>query len=50
MDNFTQYIIAIIAIVIAALLIKRFVSCLIRSIVTIVLMAILAYLYYAYFR
>lgn len=43
-----HYIIAIIAIIIAVILIKRVVSCLFRSIVTIALMVILAYLYYTY--
>ena len=44
----TQYIIGIIAIVIAFILVKRFVSCLIRSVVTLVLLAVLAYLYFNY--
>lgn len=48
MDNFTLYVVAIVAIIIAAILVKRFVSCLFRIIVTVVLMAILAYLYFAY--
>lgn len=44
-----QYIIAIVAIIIAALLIKNVVSCLFRTIVTLALMAVLAYLYFTYF-
>ena len=44
----TQYIIGIIAIIIAVVLIKRFVGCLVRSAVTIVLVAVLAYLYFHY--
>lgn len=50
MDNFTLYIVAIVAILIAAILIKRFVSCLFRSIVTIILIIILAYLYFTYLQ
>ncbi len=44
----TQYIIGIIAIIIAVVLIKRFVGCLVRSAVTIALVAVLAYLYFHY--
>ena len=44
-----QYIAAIVAIIVAILLLKRFVSCLMRSIITLALMAILAYLYFTYF-
>lgn len=46
----TQYIVAIIAILIAFILIKRFVSCLFRTIVTVILVAILAYLYFFYLQ
>ena len=38
------------AIIIAFLIIKRAVTCLVRSIVTLVLMAVLAYIYYMYLR
>ncbi len=44
----TQYIIAILAIIVAILLIKKFVGCMIRTIITFVLIAILIALYYAY--
>lgn len=44
------YGIAIIAIIIAVILLKRFVSCLFRIIVTVVLMAILGYIYWMYLR
>ncbi|MBR4572485.1 MAG: hypothetical protein IKO28_03600 [Prevotella sp.] len=42
-----NYIIAIVAIVIAFLLIKRFVGCVFRIIVTLILCAILAYCYFS---
>ena len=42
----TNYIIAIVAIIIAFILIKRFVGCVFRIIVTLILCAILAYLYF----
>ena len=42
----THYIIAIIASIIAVILIKRLVGCMMRAVVTIALLAILAYLYY----
>ncbi len=40
----------LVAIIIAFLLIKRVVSCVFRSIVTIILIAILAYIYITYLR
>lgn len=49
-DQLTYYALAIVAIIIAAILVKRFVSCLFRIIVTVILMAILAYIYYMYIR
>lgn len=48
MTEYTHYIIAIIAIIIAIYLIKRFVGCLIRTVIGIVLSLILAYIYYMY--
>ncbi|MBO7646354.1 MAG: hypothetical protein J6S52_05010 [Prevotella sp.] len=41
-----NYIIAIIAIIVAFLLIKRFVGCVIRIIITLILCAILAFCYF----
>ena len=38
------------AIIIAFLIIKRVVSCMVRMVVTLVLIAILAYIYYMYLR
>ena len=49
-NNLTQYIIAFVAIVVAFVIIKKVASCLIRSIVGIVLVAVLAYLYFMYLR
>ena len=40
----------LVAIIIGVILIKRVVSCLFRTIVTIVLIAIFAYIYYYYLR
>jgi len=42
----TNYIIAIVAIIIAFILMKKFVGCVFRIIVTLILCAILAYLYF----
>jgi hypothetical protein len=42
----TNYIIAIVAIIIAFILIKKCVGCVFRIIVTLILCAILAYLYF----
>ena len=42
----TNYIIAIVAIIIEFILIKKFVGCVFRIIVTLILCAILAYLYF----
>lgn len=44
------YVLAILAIIIAVILIKRFVGCLFRIIVTVVLTAVLAYIYFMYLR
>ncbi len=49
-NNLMQYIIAFVAIVVAFVIIKKVASCLIRSIVGIVLVAVLAYLYFMYLR
>jgi hypothetical protein len=38
------------AIVVAFLIVKRVVSCLVRSVVLIVLVAVLGYIYYMYLR
>ena len=50
MDNIGYYVAMLAAIIIAFLIIKRVVSCMIRTVVTLVLIAILAYIYYMYLR
>ena len=45
MENLTQYIVALLAIIIAFVIIKKVASCLIRTVVGIVLVAVLAYIY-----
>lgn len=50
MGNLVYYLALVAAIVIGVILIKRFVSCLFRTIVTLVLVAIFAYIYYYYLR
>lgn len=46
----TEYIVAILAIIIAIMLIKKFVGCMIRIVITLVLMAILVFLYFTYMQ
>ena len=46
MNELTYYALAIVAIIIAVILLKRFVGCLFSIIVTVVLMAILGAIYY----
>ncbi|MBR4275665.1 MAG: hypothetical protein IKQ32_01690 [Prevotella sp.] len=41
-----NYILAIVAIIVAFILIKRFVGCIFRIIITLILIAILALIYY----
>jgi hypothetical protein len=50
MGNIGYYIFILVAIIVAFLIIKKVASCLIRSIVAIVLVAILAYIYWMYLR
>ena len=50
MENLVYYAAMLAAIIIAFLIIKRVVSCMIRTVVTLVLIAILAYIYYMYLR
>ena len=50
MENLVYYLALIVAIIIGVILIKRFVSCLFRTIITLVLVAIFAYIYYFYLR
>lgn len=50
MGNIGYYIFILVAIIVAFYIIKKVASCLIRSIVTIVLVAILVYIYWMYLR
>jgi hypothetical protein len=50
MGNIGYYIFILVAIIVAFLIIKKVASCLIRSIVAIVLVAVLAYIYWMYLR
>ena len=50
MENIEYYLFMLAAIIVAFLIIKRVVSCLVRSIVLIVLAVVLGYIYYKYLR
>ena len=50
MQNLTQYIVALLAIIIAFVIIKKVASCMVRTVVGIVLVAVLAYIYIMYMR
>jgi len=50
MENLTQYIVALLAIIIAFVIIKKVASCLIRTVVGFVLVAVLAYIYIMYMQ
>jgi len=50
MENIEYYLFMLAAIIVAFLIIKRVVSCLVRSIVLIVLSVVLGYIYYMYLR
>ena len=49
-NNIGYYLFVLVAIIVAFLVVKRVASCLIKSVVTLVLVAILAYIYYFYIR
>lgn len=50
MENLGYYLALVAAVVIGVILIKRFVSCLFRTIITLALVAIFAFIYYYYLR
>ena len=50
MENLGVYAAMLAAIIIAFLIIKRVMSCMVRTVVTLVLVAVLAYIYYMYLR
>lgn len=49
MNDFVFYALCIVALMIAVIVVKRVVSCFIRSVITLALIAALAYLYFMYF-
>ena len=49
-QNFYFYLFAIVVLVVIFLMIKKLESCLIKSIVMLVIVAALAYIWYVYFR
>lgn len=50
MHNIGYYIFILVAIIVAFLIIKKVTTCLVRSIVLIVLVAVLGYIYWMYLR
>lgn len=50
MENFSYYIFCIIALVIAVFLLKKVAGCIIKSVVLAILLAVLATVYYLYFK
>ena len=50
MGNIGVYAAMLAAIIIAFLIIERVMSCMVRTVVTLVLIAVLAYIYYMYLR
>ena len=50
MQNIGYYIFILVAIIVAFLIIKKVTTCLVRSIVLIVLVAVLGYIYWMYLR
>ena len=49
-NNIGYYLFALAVIIVAFLIVKRVASCLIKSIVTLVLVAVLAFIYFYYIR
>ena len=49
-SNFVQYIALLLMIIIGFVVVKRMADCLLRTVVTIAMVAVLAFLYYKYFR
>jgi hypothetical protein len=50
MDNIGYYIFLLVAVIVAFLIVKKVASCLIRSIVLIVLAVVIGYIYWMYLR
>lgn len=49
-NSYIYYIFLLVAVIVAFLIVKRVASCLVRSIVLIVLVAVLAYVYFTFLR
>lgn len=49
-NNFIQYIALLLMVIVGFFVVKRLAGCLIRTVVTIILVAVLAFLYYKFFR
>lgn len=50
MENVSYYIVALLMIIIGFVVMKKMAGCLVRSIVTLVLVAVLSLLYYLFFK
>lgn len=50
MQNIGYYIFILVAVIVAFLVVKKVTNCLIKSVVAIVLVAVLAYIYWMYLR
>lgn len=50
MENLVYYVVALLMVIIGIVLIKKMAGCLVRAVVAFVLMALLAILYYKFFR
>lgn len=50
METISYYIFCIVAVAVALLLLKKIASCLIKSIIMTVIIAVLIFVYFAYFR
>ena len=50
MENIGLYLFALAAVIVAFIVVKRVASCLIKTVVTVLLVAVLAYIYFYYIR
>lgn len=50
MDNFSYYVIVLLMIIIGFVICKKAVGCMIRSVITFILVVILGMIYYVYFK
>ena len=50
MENYSYYVIVLLMIVIGFVVCKKIAGCMIRSVITFILIAVLAVLYYVYFK